>query len=111
MSAYELVDYCKEEFDEVIPAMSVYRILDFLEQEQLVHKVNLLNKYIACCHIDCNHSHGRAQLLVCGKCERVKEISLGRTTEENLKHDVKKAGFQLASPQFEFNGVCDDCIN
>ena len=97
MSAYELVDYCKEEFDQVIPAMSVYRILEFLAHEQLAHKVNFLNKYIACCQIDCDHAHGRAQLLVCGKCERVKEISLGESTENKLNLDIRKAGFQLES--------------
>ena len=30
-SAYELVDYCKDEFGETLPPMSVYRILDFLQ--------------------------------------------------------------------------------
>ena len=44
MSAYELVDYCKTEFDETIPAMSVYRILEFLEREHLVHRLNLAKK-------------------------------------------------------------------
>ena len=51
MSAYELVDYCKETYGVSPPPMSVYRILDFLQQERLVHKLNLANKYIACAHI------------------------------------------------------------
>ena len=32
-SAYELVDYCKDKFGEALPPMSVYRILDFLQDE------------------------------------------------------------------------------
>jgi Fur family zinc uptake transcriptional regulator len=111
LSAYELVDVCKDEFGEVIYAMSVYRILAFLEQEQLAHKLNLANKYVACCHIDCNHNHDMPQFLICGMCQRVKEISLGGITEKELKHDVKQAGFQLVSPQLEINCVCDDCLN
>jgi len=107
MSAYELIDYCKQEYDEVLPAMSVYRILEFLQQEQLVHRLNLVNKYVACCHIDCDHSHDIAQFLICGKCQKVKEISLEKATEEKLKLDVEKAGFQMESPQLEINGVCD----
>lgn len=111
MSAYELVDYCKQEFDEIFPAMSVYRILEFLQQEQLVHKLNLVNKYVACHHIACDHSHGVPQFLICGKCQRVKETSLGVMTKEELKHDVEQAGFQLVSPQLEINCLCNDCIN
>ena len=37
LSAYELMDVCKEQYGESIPAMSVYRILEFLEEELLVH--------------------------------------------------------------------------
>ncbi|WP_197473994.1 Fur family transcriptional regulator, partial [Oleiphilus sp. HI0066] len=40
LSAYELVDYLKDEFKAPLPAMSVYRILDFLQTEQLVHKLD-----------------------------------------------------------------------
>ena len=111
MSAYELVDYCKNELNEVLPAMTAYRILDFLHQEKLVHKLNMVNKYVACCHIDCDHKHEEAQFLICDKCQRVKEISLDKETEKKIKRDVKKAGFQIASSQLEINGLCDDCIN
>ncbi len=111
LSAYELVDLCKQEFSKVIPAMTVYRILEFLQQQQLAHKLNLANKYVACCDIGCDHSHQVTQFLICGKCQRVKEINLGKLTQEELKHDVEEAGFQLVSPQLEINCVCDECIN
>ena len=65
MTAYELVDYCKEESGESIPAMSVYRILEFLENEGLVHKLKLANRYVACIHIACDHRHGAAKFLIC----------------------------------------------
>jgi len=51
MTAYELVDYCRDELGDAIPAMSVYRILEFLEEENLVHKLKLANRYVACIHI------------------------------------------------------------
>lgn len=111
LSAYDIVDHCKHEFGEIIAAMSVYRILEFLEQQQLVHKLNLANKYIACCHIDCDHSHDVPQFLICSVCQRVKEISLGKITEQELKHDVEEAGFQLVHPQLEINCICDECVD
>jgi len=111
MSAYELVDLCKAEFNEVIPAMSVYRILDFLQVQQLAHRLHLANKYVACTHIGCDHKHEVSQFLICGSCQRVKEISLGKLSEEELRQDVESAGFQLVSPQLEITCVCDDCAN
>lgn len=111
MSAYELVDLCKQAFSEVIPAMSVYRILDFLEQQQLAHKLNVASKYVACCHIDCDHKHEVSQFLICRECHRVSEIDMGKISEEELRESVESSGFQLVSPQLEINCICEDCIN
>lgn len=109
MSAYELVDYCKEEYGENMPAMSVYRILDFLQEEHLVHKLNLANKYIACAHITCSHDHGTQQFLICSQCERVEEISVGKSTINTLQRSIEDAGFQLERPQLEINCICNNC--
>ena len=110
-SAYELVDYCREEFGETLPAMSVYRILDFLQDEYLVHKLKLANKYIACSHITCDHDHGVVQFLICNNCQIVKEIIINKSTINTLQSDVENAGFQLASPQLEINCLCHSCKN
>ena len=111
MSAYELVDFCKTEFGEALPPMSVYRILDFLHSENLVHKLHLANKYIACSHITCDHGHGIPQFLICGSCQKVKEIDLSQSTIDNLQQTVDDAAFHLVSPQLEINCICDDCKN
>ena len=110
-SAYELVDYCKDNFGEALPPMSVYRILDFLQEEHLVHKLKLANKYIACSHITCDHDHGVVQFLICNKCQIVKEITINKSTIATLQRDVENAGFQLASPQLEINCLCYSCKN
>lgn len=110
LSAYELIDFCKAEFGESIPAMSVYRILDFLQDEHLVHKLNLANKYVACAHITCNHTHAVPQFLICGQCQTVKEISISKSTIAELKKNVEQAGFYLVSPQLEMNCICEVCM-
>lgn len=109
LSAYELVEYYKKEFDETIPAMSVYRILEFLEEEHLVHKLNLANKYVACAHIACHHDHAVSQFLICQQCQRVKEIDIRDTVVQSLQQDVQDAGFKLDSPQLEINCLCENC--
>jgi Fur family transcriptional regulator, zinc uptake regulator len=109
LSAYELADYFTEKLNQSIPAMSVYRILEFLQQEQLVHKLNLANKYVACSHISCDHDHDIPQFLICNECQKVKEISINKAMIDDLQQNVEDAGFHLASPQLEMNCICDNC--
>tara|TARA_B110000444_G_scaffold30904_1_gene26166 strand:- start:1244 stop:1705 length:462 start_codon:yes stop_codon:yes gene_type:complete len=109
LSAYELVDYYKVTHGDPIPPMSVYRILDFLQEQRLVHKLNLANKYVACAHITCGHDHGTQQFLICGKCERVEEISVPQKTIKAIQLSVEKAGFELVSRQLEMNCLCQNC--
>ncbi len=110
LSAYELIAEVKKQYNQDLAAMSVYRILDFLESEKLVHKLKLANKYIACEHISCDHAHGVSQFLICGQCNKVKEINIKPATMGELQTTVDKAGFKLISPQFEMNCICADCL-
>ncbi|WED25766.1 transcriptional repressor [Vibrio sp. DW001] len=109
LSAYELADYCKEHFGQNIKAMSVYRILDFLETEHLAHKINVSNKYIACSHILCEHEHGIAQFLICSECGRISELTTGSTVVTELQSHARQEGFTMTKPQLEISCVCDDC--
>lgn len=111
LSAYELVDAYKREFGDALPAMSMYRILEFLENEQFVHRLALANKYIACEHIHCDHSHTQSQFLICNQCQKVKEIFIDKPTMESLKNHVVDTGFNLVNPQLEMSCVCDSCLN
>ena len=110
LSAYELMDFCKEKYGESMPAMSVYRILEFLEEEHLVHKLNLASKYVVCAHISCDHVHDVPQFLICRQCSKVKEISITLSTVAELQASVEEAGYKLISPQLEMNCLCEDCI-
>lgn len=107
LSAYELADYCKEHYGNVLPPMSIYRILGFLESQKLVHKLKLANKYIACAHIDCDH--GTPQFLICVKCHKVKEASISPPIMEEIEDVVATSGFSLLTPQLELSCVCTSC--
>lgn len=111
MSAYEITDYCKTELGQTLPSMSVYRILDFLEQERLVHKLQLANKYVACSHVACDHTHAVPQFFICGECQKVEEVNIDKSIIDELKKNVKNAGFELVSEQIEMNCVCDACAS
>ncbi len=109
LSAYELVDVCKTQLGQSIPVMSVYRILEFLQVENLVHRLNLTNKYIACSHIACDHAHEVPQFLICNQCGKVKEIGIKKSLIDTLMASVEQAGYFLNSTQLELNCLCQAC--
>ena len=109
LSAYELAEQVKQEFDRSIPTMSVYRILDVLMEAKLVHKMSIVNKYIACSHITCDHKHMFARFLVCNKCHKVKELMTKGTTVKTLQGNIEESGFQLLNRQLELNCLCNEC--
>ncbi len=109
LSAYQLADYCRTECNSAIPTMSVYRILDFLEGEGLVHKLYLANKYVACAHISCDHVHEIAQFFICSECSNVKEFTIEKAIINTLQNNATKAGYQLKSQQLELHCLCQDC--
>ena len=109
VSPYEVADLYKQEFSQSIPAMSVYRILDFLVELSLVHKLSSTNKYIACSHISCSHSHALPQFLICENCQVVTEIGIKNAVIEELKASVEKTGFTLTTQQLELKGLCSKC--
>lgn len=111
LSAYELVDYCRDALGAELLPMSVYRILDFLEQEHLVHRLDLARRYVACSHIGCDHAHEAPQFLICRECNRVEELGLSGQLVDAIAQSVETAGFQLDSRQIELDCVCKPCAS
>ncbi len=109
LSAYDIVDAYKEEFNQSIPAMSVYRILDFLMEIDLVHKLESVNQFLVCEHAACEHEHAKAQFLICDDCHSVQEISVDKSVFNTLSNSVANSGFSLRPLQLELHGTCLAC--
>ncbi|MAR90304.1 MAG: Fur family transcriptional regulator [Pseudomonadota bacterium] len=109
LSAYELAQHYQAQFNDTIPAMSVYRMLDFLVAETLAHKLLSTNKYVACAHITCDHDHELPQFLICDQCQKVKEIGIDRGIMTALESSVNAGGYVLTRPQIELHCLCADC--
>jgi len=109
LSAYELADYYKDEFDQAIPPMSVYRMLDFLTENNLVHKLSSENKFVSCAHSTCKHVHEIPQFLICEKCHSVKEIGIPKEVFDVLAQSVDQAGYSLQQSQLELKCLCAEC--
>ena len=75
LSAYEITDAYNQGTKKTIAAMTVYRILGFLEAENLVQKlVSTNNKYVACCHMGSEYKQEIPQFLICDGYKDKKEI-------------------------------------
>lgn len=109
ISAYELIDLFEHTFNEKMAPMSIYRILDYLESMQLVHKINVANKFVACSHIGHQEKHSAVKLLFCQQCQRVKETPLDHTIHQCLTDEVQQSGFQLRSEHIELSCICMTC--
>ena len=89
--------------------MSVYRIMHFLIQEKLVHKLETANRFIACAHIACDHPHDIPQFLICDRCKMVQEVGIQKRIMKELSNSIEHTGFTLASQQLELHGLCANC--
>ena len=110
LSAYEIIDAMRSKHQLTIQAMSIYRILDIFQQKNLVHKIQLLNKYIACSHMNCGQEHRLSHFLICINCALVKETQASDVFVNNLKTTIKRTGYFFMNPQLEISCLCKKCI-
>lgn len=109
LSAYEITDHYNKNHKDDLAPMSVYRMLDFLISQNLVHKLESTNKFLVCSHILCDHGHGTAQFLICSQCNKVYEITLKKDVVDALKNSADSVEFDLSNKQIELVGRCKAC--
>ena len=89
--------------------MAVYRALEFLMDQGLVHRIASLNAYIGCAHMDDEHDDSHAaQFLICKKCGTAAELESAPLTRA-LKQAVAARGFTMGSQIVEISGLCPHC--
>lgn len=109
LSAYELADLFEQTWGQTIPTMSVYRMLSFLTDNNLAHKLTSENKFVCCAHSTCSHEHEIPQFLICENCHQVKEIGIQKEVFEALNQSVEDAGYSLQHSQLELKCLCAEC--
>ena len=107
VTAYLLLDQLKRAHPGAVPA-TVYRALDFLMEQGLVHKVERLNAYVGCVG-GTSHVHDHpVQFLICRDCGGVTEVEDDEVAEA-LAHAAERTGFTPAHATVEVEGTCGDC--
>lgn len=106
VKAYELLDRLKPLQKAAKPA-TIYRALDFLIDQGLIHRVESLNAFVGC---RCSSYQHEQLLLICKHCEEVEERS-AKEVMSALSEDTQKAGFTVHSKAIEIHGICKNCQN
>ena len=84
---------------------TVYRSLEFLLQQGLIHQLTSINAYVPCCHPRAQHA---AAFLICEYCQRVQECS-SLPVQEMMSFAEKDVGFKVARSVIELSGRCQAC--
>jgi Fur family zinc uptake transcriptional regulator len=104
VKAYELLDRLRPEQKTAKPA-TIYRTLDFLLEQGLIHRVESLNAFVGC---HCSAYQHEQLLLICKYCEEVQERS-AKGVMTALSHEAKQADFIVHSKAIEVHGTCAKC--
>ena len=105
LGAYDLIDRLGRREEKPAP-ITVYRALDFLRDNGLVHRIESRNAFIACAHS--HESHDPVVFLICEKCGAVGEAPSGAVAD-SVSAAAKSAGFTPKTPVIEITGVCGHC--
>ncbi len=111
VGAYDLLDRLRGARKGAAPP-TIYRALDFLLEQGLIHKVERLSAFVGCMQDEATHDHAhhdhRVQFLICSRCSRTVELD-DPSIAEALAAAAARHGFQAQRSTIELEGVCGDC--
>jgi Fur family zinc uptake transcriptional regulator len=102
--AYALLDGLKPAHPSAAPP-TVYRALEFLLKQGLVHRIQSLNAFVGCA--DPEHAH-RGLFLICDACGDAVEIE-DSAIDRAVAQSATQLGFALKSRTIEATGLCRQC--
>jgi len=89
----------------VVAPPTVYRALEFLLGQRLIHRIESLNAYIGCVHPGARHA---AQFLICDGCGSAAELD-SPALRAAIDQAAGDAGFAVERIAVEVAGHCPDC--
>ncbi len=104
VGAYEILAALNQEGRGAAPP-TVYRALDFLLANRLIHRLESRNAYIGCGAPAADHS---GQFLICRKCDAVVELA-DVEIADRLADRAAGLGFAVEGQTVELSGLCRDC--
>lgn len=105
LGAYTLMEMLALASTRRIAPPTVYRALDFLLEEGLIHRINSLNAFIGCpAPMQKHQSH----FLICQSCNVAVELD-NTALNQRLALCAKEADFSIIGHSVEISGLCSAC--
>lgn len=104
VKAYDLLDRIKP-FEPAAKPATVYRALEFLLAQGLIHRVESLNAFVGC---NCSGQQHELLLLICKACGEVEERPATMVMQA-VAAEITAAGFAVHNKAIEVHGICADC--
>ena len=105
LGAYEVIDELAKSMPRPAP-ITVYRALDFLMENGLVHRIESRNAFLACAH---DHDEtSMVAFLICDRCGSVGEIPAAPVAQ-SLNAAARATGFAPKLSVVEIAGTCAHC--
>lgn len=105
LGAYDILAVLSEEDGRRAAPPTVYRALDFLLEQGLVHRIASLNAFIGCTQPE--HSH-QGQFLICKSCHSAIELD-NLEVSQAIKQSAARLGFAVEGQTVEVVGICQQC--
>jgi len=104
VGAYDLLDKLRRERRNAAPP-TVYRALEFLLENGLIHRIQSLNAYVGCAAPAGDHG---GQFLICRDCGRAAELDAAPLSRV-IREKARALGFRAESQTIEVLGLCPRC--
>lgn len=104
LGAYEILDMLNKQGAAAAPP-TVYRALDFLLANGLIHRIESLNAFVGCAAPDQEHG---GQFLICSSCGLTAELDDDDLTKK-IRERASKMGFDVKKQTIEVSGLCPAC--
>ncbi|MDO9322026.1 MAG: zinc uptake transcriptional repressor Zur [Pseudomonas sp.] len=105
LGAYDILAVLTEADGRRAAPPTVYRALDFLQENGLVHRIASLNAFVGCNQPE--HPH-QGQFLICRQCHTSIELEQSSISQA-IVSSAAKVGFKVEGQTVEVLGLCASC--
>lgn len=105
VGAYQVMDSLSQQSGKTVAPPTVYRALDFLLEQRLIHRINSLNAFVGCHSPGHNHP---GQFLICRQCGVAQELDSQRLSQP-ARQLAEASGFTVEALALELTGLCPLC--
>lgn len=106
LTAYDLMSALERPLGRRLTPPTVYRALEFLQEQRFVSRIESRNAFVPCAHPD--HPHA-CVFFICNNCGGSSEVE-DPTIEKAVARDAASLGFRIARRVVELQGTCATCL-